>query len=73
MEQPDEILFIDDVAQRLRMSVRTIKRRLRTRAFPIPELPRLDHRRRWSRITVENWIATARQQPIRIVSKGRSA
>jgi predicted DNA-binding transcriptional regulator AlpA len=47
------ILFIDDVAAMLRVSRSTIERRRREGTFPIPELPGLDSRPRWSRVSVE--------------------
>jgi predicted DNA-binding transcriptional regulator AlpA len=53
-----DVLFIDELAAQLGMSVRTIHRRLRAGAFPIPCLPRLDHRHRWSKQVVETWIST---------------
>ena len=65
-----DVLFIEQLAERLGMSVRTINRRLRAGAFPIPELPRLDHRRRWSPAVVQHWIdtaATEKKSPLRVV------
>jgi hypothetical protein len=50
---PDEVLFIDDLAALLRTSRDTIERRIRAGSFPYPEIPRIDHRRRWSRRVVE--------------------
>ena len=58
MQPDDEVLFIDDVAGILRTSTRTIKRQLRAGTFFIPQLPRVDHRRRWSRQVVREAIAT---------------
>ncbi len=52
-----DVLFIDDVAKVLRTSRATIERRRRARAFPIPELPAIDHRPRWSRASVEKFLA----------------
>lgn len=52
-----QVLFIDALAKRLGMSARTIARRLRAGTFQIPELPRLDHRRRWSSVVVDEWLS----------------
>ena len=59
---PDEIpavCFIDDVAQALRCSTTTIKRRLRVGTFPIRPLPSIDSRRRWAGEDVRQFIARA--------------
>lgn len=45
----DLVLFIDELAQILGTSVRTIQKQLRAGTFPIPELPRIDRKHRWSR------------------------
>ena len=42
------VLFIDDLARVLRTSRSTIERRRRAGTFPIPELPGIDGRPRWS-------------------------
>lgn len=54
-----DVCFIDDVARALRCSVTTIKRRLRVGTFPIPSLPSVDSRRRWSGDDVRQFIARA--------------
>ena len=51
-----EVLFIDDIAKVLRTSRSTIERRRSAGAFPIPELPALDWRPRWSRSAVEEYL-----------------
>jgi hypothetical protein len=51
-----EVWFIDDVAAFLRISRATIERRRATGSFPIPELPPLDKRPRWSRKAVEQFL-----------------
>jgi hypothetical protein len=50
------VYFIEDLCRELRISRRTIERLLRARAFPIPELPALDKRHRWSPGGVERFI-----------------
>jgi hypothetical protein len=51
-----EVLFIDDVVRMLRTSRSTIERRRRAGNFPIPELPSIDGRPRWSRHAVEKFL-----------------
>jgi predicted DNA-binding transcriptional regulator AlpA len=53
-----DVLFIEDVARILRTSRSTIERRRRTGTFPIPELPSIDERPRWSRQAVEQYLAS---------------
>lgn len=53
------VLFIEDVALVLRTSRTTIERRRRAGNFPIPELPGIDGRPRWSRQTVESYLASS--------------
>ena len=53
-----DVLFIDDVARVLRTSRSTIERRRRAGTFPIPELPSIDGRPRWSRQAVERYLAS---------------
>lgn len=50
------VCFLDDVARILRTSVRTIKRLRRYRCFPIPELPSIDKRPRWSGDAVRRYL-----------------
>ena len=50
------VLFLEDVAALLRVSRSTIERRRRRGTFPIPELPPLDRRPRWSRAEVRRFI-----------------
>lgn len=52
------VCFIDDVARILRSSRRTINRLRRARAFPIPELPSIDKRARWSGEAVRRFLAS---------------
>lgn len=53
-----EVLFIEDVARILRTSRSTIERRRRAGTFPIPELPGIDERPRWSRHAVEQYLVS---------------
>lgn len=50
------VCFIDDVAYHIKSSRRTINRLRRHGAFPIPELPSIDHRARWSGELVKRYI-----------------
>ena len=51
------VLFIDDVARELRISRREIQRQRRHGVFPIPTMPKLDKRPRWSSDAVEAFKA----------------
>ena len=53
-----DVLFIEDLARVLRTSRSTIERRRRTGMFPIPELPGIDGRPRWSRQAVERYLTS---------------
>jgi hypothetical protein len=53
-----DVLFIEDVARILRTSRSTIERRRRSGSFPIPDLPAIDERPRWSRQAVERYLAS---------------
>ena len=53
---PPEVLFIEDVAELLRSSPSTIRRRLRAGVFPVPPLPGIDKRLRWSRRSFDSWF-----------------
>lgn len=52
----NEVLFLEDLVRILRVSRATIERRRKSHAFPIPELPALDNRPRWSRVMVEKFL-----------------
>lgn len=58
-ELSDPVVLIDELAQILKTSPRTIYRQLRADTFFIPELPKVDHRHRWSRVVVLRTIAEA--------------
>jgi hypothetical protein len=53
--KPD-VLFLDDLARELRCSRRTLETRRRNGTLPIPELPSIDKRPRWSRAAVERYL-----------------
>jgi hypothetical protein len=65
-----DVLFIDDLVRLLRVSRPTLERLRRRHAFPIPELPKLDNRPRWSRQAVEKFLAGHRT-PARGIGRGR--
>lgn len=46
--EPGVLYFIDDVARFLKTSRRTVEKLRRHGACPIPELPSIDKRARWS-------------------------
>ncbi len=52
-----EVLFIEDLVRILRTSRSTIERRRAAGTFPIPELPSIDSRPRWSRRAVQDFLA----------------
>ena len=51
-----QVLLIGDVAKLLRCSVSTIRRRVRSRDFPVAPLPSIDKKLRWSVAAVCDWI-----------------
>jgi predicted site-specific integrase-resolvase len=51
------VLFDDDICRALRISLTTLKRLRRAGAFPIPELPSLDKRHRYSPRDLEAYLA----------------
>ncbi len=50
------VCFVEDVCDALRLSRRSFERLLRHGAFPVPELPRMDRRHRWSGAAVQAFI-----------------
>lgn len=54
----DPVVLIDELARLLHTSTRTIDRQLRAGTFFIEEMPRVDHRHRWSRQRVLEAIAS---------------
>jgi hypothetical protein len=51
------VMFINELADLLETSTRTIRRQLRAGTFFIPETGKVDHRHRWSRERVYTAIA----------------
>lgn len=60
-DKAPEVLFIDDMARALRTSRTTIARLRRQRVFPIPELPSIDKRPRWSRAALDRYLENRRR------------
>jgi hypothetical protein len=52
----NDVLFLDDLAQLLRTSRRTIEKMRRAGVFPIPEIRGIDKRPRWSRVVVQRFL-----------------
>jgi predicted DNA-binding transcriptional regulator AlpA len=50
------VVLIEELADMLATSVSTIRRRLRARAFPIPQIQGIDDKLRWSRAEVMAFI-----------------
>ena len=69
--QPADVLFIDDLAVELRVSRSTIERRRREGSFPIPELPSIDRRPRYSRSAVEKYKMSSPPAVARRQTRGR--
>ena len=59
---PDDVMFLNDLARLLRVSRVTIERRRREGTFPIPELDRIDRRPRWSRQSIQTYLATGSRE-----------
>ena len=55
--QPAGVLFLADVAERLRCSPDTIRRRLRDGTFPVAPIPGIDHRVRFPAAAIEALVA----------------
>jgi hypothetical protein len=55
----EAVLFIDDICRELRVGRRTVEKLRRHGSFPIPELPSIDKRPRWSRQAVDAFLQTA--------------
>ena len=51
-----QVLLIGDLAKLLRCSVTTIRRRVRSKDFPVAPLPSIDRKLRWSTAAVCDWI-----------------
>jgi len=60
-DDPD-VLFIQDLADELRTSVRRLRTILKTEPWKLPErLPSLDKRDRWARAAVDKWLESRGQ------------
>lgn len=57
------VYFIDDLCRELRVSRRVLQNLRRHRAFPVPELPSLDKRPRWSAAAVDAFLNSHTDQP----------
>ena len=55
-KDPTRVLLIEDVARLLRCSTSTIKRRMLARALPVPTLPGIDKRPRWSAAAWQRYL-----------------
>jgi hypothetical protein len=64
VDEASAILFLDDLARALRCSKRTIELRRARGTFPIPELPSIDKRPRWSRQAVQRYLDGHEDRPI---------
>lgn len=62
-EVPD-VLFIADLGRLLRLSTRTIERRLRLGIGLPPEMRRLGHAHRWRKADVLAWMAQPDGAPV---------
>ena len=51
-----DVLLLDDLARLFRCSPSTIRRRVRGGVFPVPPLPGVDNRLRFSRVAVERFL-----------------
>jgi transcriptional regulator with XRE-family HTH domain len=57
-----DVLFIHDLADELRSTVRRLRSVLKTEPWKLPErLPALDKRDRWSRAAVDKWLESRDQ------------
>lgn len=50
------VLFIDELAALLKTSTRTLRKLLAANRCPIPPLPAIDKRHRWSRAAVDRYL-----------------
>lgn len=67
-----QILLIGDLADLLRCSVSTIRRRLRSQTFPVAPLPSIDTKLRWSMDAVCDWIDACNEPVVPPVGKRAS-
>jgi len=78
LSPPPTEYFAEDICAILQISRSTLERRRRARTFPIPELPSLDKRPRWTVAAVETFLAkqhgptVARRTVVRTRLTGRT-
>lgn len=71
MNDKKPVVFVEELAEMLGTSRRTIYKHLRARTFPIPEIKGIDLKHRWARSTVEEFIArNGQMEPTR---RGKAA
>lgn len=58
---PGRVYFIEDICRELRVSRSTVERLRARKRFPIPELPSLDNRPRWSAEAVQKFLEGQRE------------
>ena len=58
LDECGDVLTEADLVAVLKISRRTLARRLRSRTFPIPELLSLDKKHRWSKTAVRRYLET---------------
>lgn len=71
-----EVYFIEDLATLFGTSRRTIDRRRKGGTFPIPELPAIDNKPRWSKEAVTRFLSESsetkpRKRPFSGIRTGR--
>lgn len=62
---PQGVYFLDEIGAFLRVSRRTLERLRRVGALPIPELPSLDKRPRFSGAAILKFITEGGRLPVR--------
>lgn len=56
LEDFGDVLMVDELAQVLGTSVRTIERQERAGVFPIPQLPGIDRKRRYAKAVIAAYL-----------------
>ena len=67
-----QVLLIGDLADLLRCSVTTIRRRVRSKDFPVAPLPSIDRKLRWSMHAVCDWIDASSEPVVPPIGKRAS-
>lgn len=62
LDEFGDVLLLDEVAEVLRTSTRTIKRHLRAGTFPIPRLLGIDKRLRFAKTDVARFVGDGRRR-----------